>query len=73
MMIEVNIEARNEKEIIVRTKEGIQINLPLSLASSEFKIGDALWISLDTSPPSEVSPKNILNELLGSNEYEKTV
>ncbi len=73
MKIEVVVEVRNDKEIIVKTKEGVQITLPLFLVSPELRAGETVWLSLDTQIPVKADPKDILNELLRVDDYEKTV
>lgn len=73
MTIETTLESRETKEVILKTKDGEHINLPSHLVSSDFKIGEKVWLSLESTPPAEASPKDILNELLGADQYEEAV
>jgi hypothetical protein len=72
MTIETTIKSRQE-EVTLITKEGVEFNLPVSLIPANINIGETVWLTIDLTPPTDPSPKDILNELLGSDQYEEAV
>lgn len=72
MTIETTIKSKDTETILLAT-DGSEIRLSTTLLPQDVKVGTSLWVSIDTVPPVEPSPKEILNELLGSDQYEEAV
>lgn len=72
MTIEVTVKSKNN-EVILVTKDGNDISLPVTFIPTTAQVGDSVWLTIDISPPTAPSPKDIINELLGSDQYEEAV
>jgi hypothetical protein len=72
MTIETTIKSKDTETILLAT-DGSEIRLPTTLLPQDVEVGTSLWVSIDKVPPVEPSPKEILNELLGSDQYEEAV
>lgn len=69
MMIKIIIENSNESEVTVVAENQQKFNIPLSLLPKSISVGQSLWLSITDSPSSTIpAPKDILNELLHSDE-----
>ncbi len=69
MMIKITIESSTETEATVVTENQQRFNIPLSLLPKNITSGQNLWLSITDNPSSAgPAPKDILNELLHSDE-----
>ncbi len=72
MTIETTIKNK-AKDTILTTKDGVEFRVPTTIIPANTQVGESVWVTIDTVPPATVSPKDILNELLGSDQYEEAV
>lgn len=72
MTIETTIKSK-AKEAILITKDGVELQIPTTLIPSNAKVGESVWLTIDTVQPISSNPKDILNELLGADQYEEAV
>lgn len=72
MTIETTIKSKDTETILLAT-DGSEIRLSTTLIPTDVEVGKPLWVTIDRVPPVEPSPKEILNELLGSDQYEEAV
>jgi hypothetical protein len=69
-MIEIILESKNEIEAVFITKTSEHYHLPLSVVPVNLSVGQKLWLTISETESTQVptSPKEILNELLRSDE-----
>ncbi|HRH33336.1 MAG TPA: hypothetical protein PK720_04330 [bacterium] len=69
-MIEIILESKNETEAVFITKTSDHYHLPLNVVPVNLLVGQKLWLTISETEPTQVptSPKEILNELLRSDE-----
>ena len=69
MMIKIILESINDSEAVLVTEDQQKFNIPFSLLPKNITPGQSLWLSITDNPSSAaVSPQDILNELLHSDE-----
>lgn len=72
MTIEVTVKSKTNETILL-SKDGTDISVPVSFLPSTAQVGDSVWLTIDVSPPTASNPKDIINELLASDQYEEAV
>ena len=69
-MTEILLESKNNTEAVFKTKTGEDCRLPLTLLPVNVTVGQKMWLTISEteSVKTSVSPQDILNELLRSDE-----